>query len=538
MYRRVLQDRQDLFNQALTDGVYTPFIYPWDTLSIAFLILGVVATPYLPPLLGKTSRYALTLLSLWYTISRWPYARTVGLTAGYGIGLTLFWGTIMTGILLILHDPGKDFRRIEVRKTKEGRRTSASFVNGVEASPQSGLARKRAIGDLREASKGDGTATETAFAQQAYEYVWQERPKGFFHLIDWSVDLMTTFRGINWNFRVPLKTYVVPPPEGDPPRLSAEAQTLNDGAIEDLRKSSIRNFFYYYIVIDLLKTFMVTDPYWLGITTIDSPSPWPWLARLSEVIPYATKFFRLSISMASVVTALTFIFSLNPLFFGTILPYLFGEKLYSITKSPLLDVWMYPPQWGDMFTTLCNKGLAGMWSTWWHQMFRYGISEPARLLTKQLHISPRSQVGRAIQLFVAFGLTAGIHTAASSTTFSIIPSKPWHPFIFFTSQAVGIMVQTEAARRLNTIAEFPKVVRQAGNFLFVFVFLWYTGPYLSDDFARCQIWLFEPVPVSIFRGLGFGPGDCWLPWIQFPEGGRWLGWWNGGRWYNSGIGIY
>jgi len=242
--------------------------------------------------------------------------------------------------------------------------------------------------------------------------------------------------------------------------------------------------------------------------------------------------------MTSVVAALSFIFSLNPLFFGTILPYVLGDKLYAITKSPLLEVWMYPPQWGNMFTTLCNKGLAGMWSSWWHQMFRYGISEPAKLLTEQLNIGPRSQMARAIQLFVAFGLTASIHAAASSTTFSIIPSKPWHPFIFFISQAVGIMVQTEAARRLNKTTEFPKVVRQAGNFLFVFFFLWYTGPYLSDDFARCQIWLFEPVPISIFRGLGLGPADCWFPWIQFPEGGRWLGLWKGERWYNSGIGIY
>ena len=171
-------------------------------------------------------------------------------------------------------------------------------------------------------------------------------------------------------------------------------------------------------------------------------------------------------------------------------------------------------------------------------MFRYGISEPARLLTERLGISPRGQAGRAIQLFVGFGLTASIHAAASSTTFSITPSKPWQPFVFFVSQAVGIMIQTEAARRLNRVADLSKMVKQAGNFCFVFIWLWYTGPFLSDDFARCQIWLFEPIPISIFRGLGFGPGDCWVPWLEFSQGGRWAGLWNGGRWYNSGIGIF
>ncbi|KAK5330645.1 hypothetical protein LTR70_000475 [Exophiala xenobiotica] len=538
LYRRVLQDRQDLYNRALADGVYTPFICPWDLLPVVLLILGVTVTPRLPAAYGTPARYALTGSSFYYLVIRWPYVRTVGLTAGYGIGLSGFWGMIMTAILLILHDPGKDFRRIEIRKTKKERRASAASADGTGAFMQSGLVRKRAMPDLREASKEDEQVTGAVHDLQAYQYVWQEQPREFFHLIDWSADLMTTFRGINWNIRVPLKTYVVSPPEGDPPRLSEEAQRLNVGAMSRLQKSSLRNFLYYYLLNDIMKTFMMTDPYLLGLTTIDSPTPWPWLARLNEVVPYSTKFVRLSVSLTAVVSALTLIFSLNPLFFGTILPYLLGDKLYAVSKSPLLEVWMYPPQWGDMFTILCNKGLAGMWNTWWHQMFRYGISEPAIFLTERLRIKPRSQVGRALQLFVGFGLTASIHAAASSTTFSIRPGKPWHAFFFFISQGVGIMVQTEAARWLNKMADFPKSVRQAGNFLFVFVFLWYTGQYLVDDFARCQIWLFEPVPISIFRGLGLGPADCWLPWIQWPEGGRWLGWWNGGRWYNSGIGIY
>lgn len=179
-----------------------------------------------------------------------------------------------------------------------------------------------------------------------------------------------------------------------------------------------------------------------------------------------------------------------------------------------------------------------MWSTWWHQMFRYGISEPSRMLVKKFDINPRGQLARVIQLSVAFGLTAGIHASASSTTFSVIPGRPSQPFIFFMSQAAGILIQTALSRFLNKLVEFPKILRQMGNFGFAFVFLWYVGPYLSDDFARCQIWLFEPVPVSIFRGLGFGPGDCWIPWLQFSEGGKWLGWWNGGHWYNSGLALF
>jgi len=377
---------------------------------------------------------------------------------------------------------------------------------------------------------------------EGYTLVWQDYPKDtFLHLIDWSMDLMTSFRGINWDFRVFLKTYAIQPPEGDPPVLSEEARMQHKEALNHLRYTSIRNFLLYYLLVDFLKTTLVTEPYFLGIAPLDSPTSWPWLATLNTLLPgnIVTRFVRLTIIMGTTVSALTFIFSLSPLFFATVLPFFIGEdRLHAITKAPLLEVWMYPAQWGDMFTSLCDKGLAGMWGRWWHAMFRYGISEPSRILMQKLDINPRSQLGRAIQLFVAFGLTAGIHAAASSTTFSIVPSKPWHPFMFFLSQAVGIIVQTEIARRMNRLIEFPKLARQAGNFIFVFVFLWFVGPLLANDFARCGIWLFEPVPISVFRGLGFGAADTWVPWLYPPEGGRVLGWHNGGAWYRSGIGIY
>lgn len=536
LYREVLQDRQDLFNYALANGVYTPFIYPWDTLPIVFLACGVLFGPQIPGVLGRIFRISMFLLELSYCLLRWPYARTVGFTAGYGLGLAAFWGLIMTFILLILHDPGKDFQRIEINELDRPEDSSETSNTGSAGAPNGSLdtVRRRKV-DL---DQGRSTGSVEHESTGLTKFVWQGYPQNFLHRLDWSIDLMTTFRGINWNFRIPIKYYQVPPPEGDPPVLSEKALTLNKGALTELRRTAIRNFIYYYFILDALKTFMVTDPYWLGIAPLESPSPWVWLSNLNGYVPGATRFVRLSVSLAAVVSALTLIFSLSPVFFTVVLPYLVGDKLYMVTKSPLLEVWMYPPQWGSMFEVLCSKGLAGMWSTWWHQMFRYGISEPSRLLIQRFDIGSRSQLGRIVQLLIAFGLTASIHAAASSTTFSVIPSRPSQPFIFFMSQAAGILVQTEVSKRLNMLMNFPRAVRRFGNFGFAFIFLWFIGPYLADDFARCQIWLFEPVPISFLRGLGFGPGDCWVPWLSFSKGGRWLGWWDGGAWYRSGIGIF
>lgn len=539
LYRKVLQDRQDLFNEALAKGVYTPFIFPWDILPVLFLACGVLLTPKAPVSFARGSRILLFLSELIYLISRWPYARTVGFTAGYGLGLAGFWGILMTVILLVLHDPGKDFQRIEVRTGISSEHASEHSKDAMSGAPNgtSGALHRRNI-PLNQVASHIPKDSVTVDNMGSTKFVWQTYPQDLLHRLDWSIDLMTSFRGINWNFRVPVKYYEVPPPEGDPPEMSEKAVTLNKGALAKLRRTAILNFIYYYFVLDTLKTFMVTDPYWLGIAPLESPTPWIWLSKLNDSFPGSTRFVRLSVSLTATVSALTFIFSLSPLFFATVLPYVLGDKLYAMTKSPLLEVWMYPPQWGSMFETLCSKGLPGMWSTWWHQMFRYGISEPSRLLTQKLNIAPRSQTGRVLQLFIAFGLTAGIHAAASSTTFSIVPSRPLHPFIFFIAQATGILVQTEVARRLNKMMSFPRAVRRVGNFGFVFIFMWFIGPYLADDFARCQIWLFEPVPISPLRGLGFGPGDCWLPWLSFSKGGKWLGWWSGGSWYRSGIGIF
>jgi hypothetical protein len=54
---------------------------------------------------------------------------------------------------------------------------------------------------------------------------------------------------------------------------------------------------------------------------------------------------------------------------------------------------------------------------------------------------------------------------------------------------------------------------------------------MGDDFARGGVWLFEPIPVSPLRGLGFGQeGDRWWCWGHIG-----VGWYTGKHWWESGI---
>ena len=74
-------------------------------------------------------------------------------------------------------------------------------------------------------------------------------------------------------------------------------------------------------------------------------------------------------------------------------------------------------------------------------------------------------------------------------------------------------------------------VRMFGNFAATYTWLYYTAPLLVDDFAKGGIWLFEPIPFSPLRGLGFGAeGEGWWCWH-----GRLIGWHHGARWWQSGI---
>lgn len=539
LYTKVLQQRRDLYNTALDHGVYTPFILPLDLLPVISCAVAIALSPR-ERYKSLIVRWAAALISFAHMLWRWPQARTIGLACGYGIGLSGFWGLIMIVNLLLIHDPATDFERIEYVPESEDL-SPGLHVNGHASSTARDTSEKPngiiSRAQRRSATQKSGHSQLVDGATVASRLRWQSRPARGRHLVDWTIDLMTSFRLINWSMRISIKTYNAQPPEGKPIQFSEKAKSSNVGAMSRLQKSAITSFLTYYIILDLLKTALMTDNYWLGLAPLDSPSAWSWLRGLEVIIPGSTKFCRLGISLTAVVSALTIIFSLNPLFFGTIIPRLFGQDIYNYTRCPLEEPWMYPPQWGSMFKTVREKGLAGMWSTWWHQMFRFGISEPSRLLIAKLQLNPRGRLARFVQLFIAFGLTAGIHAFASSTTFSIIPGKPRDPFLFFISQAVGITLQTEISRVLNSAVHFPKPIRQTGNLAFVVVFLWYIGPWLADDFARCGIWLFEPLPFSIFRGLGFGPGDVWAPWFQGSEVWNWIGLWKGKHWYDSGLAI-
>lgn len=465
----------------------------------------------------------------------------------------------MSFALLICNDVGQDFWRLELRH--EGSPPQQDQQRGTEGtSVAADMSKSIGNVDLTR-RKISSVYTSTSVSQHAvtepdepairpYRLVWQSFPRhgDLLHLVDWVVDLTTAFRGVSWGHRIAILAPVdspTPPKPGSGDKTSThetKVTSIPKQTLHALQRQALKDFFISYLLLDFLKTTMVTDPYFLGLEDLGSPTPWSWLRKLTQTIPIATRLVRLIMSLTGVVSALTFIFSLSPLFFALILPSTID--ISRITKSPLLEPWMYPAQWYPLRTSILHTGLAGFWGKFWHQMFRFGISEPSRVVIKSLELRRDGNAARAIQLGIAFTLSGSIHATGSFTTFSLRPTHPIvGPLIFFLLQGVGTIIQTAMVRGLHKHLPFvkalPPVVGQTSNALAVLGWLYITGPLLANDFARCGIWLFEPVPVSILRGLGFGPGgkdEGWWTWYQ--EGSKTVGWWAGDVVWRSGLGVY
>lgn len=113
----------------------------------------------------------------------------------------------------------------------------------------------------------------------------------------------------------------------------------------------------------------------------------------------------------------------------------------------------------------------------------------------------------------------------------------WYlPPLFFLLAGVGTMLQSHLAKLLSGyISKQPRWVRRVGNIAFVTAWMVGTSWLLVDDFGRCGLWLFEPVPISVFRALGFGPAGDRRVWrIDKRYAPRWY---VARRWWEVGVAI-
>ncbi|KAI9700305.1 MAG: hypothetical protein M1836_002320 [Candelina mexicana] len=547
-YRALLDQYQVQYDNAIRSGEVSPFLYPQNTFNVGILLLYLLI-PTSRPRLRHYARYPAFALIAYFSITTTQNCRSMFCAVGFCIGLLTAWGMLWSATLILINDAPTEFKRIERRRERRVKRTAErSYLNGnSEGSMASGIDSEKTSLLFRQSADQDGyTAKENgdigkAGSKEVYTtqrtgpFEWQPYPlNSFLDRLDWIVDIVTNFRGMGWNWRISglpapprwvqkqlQQTENVPLSKHDTHKAPNGIVRYHD--LNALLRQKVLTFITGYLVLDVGKVIMMMDPYFWGLMNRPPPAYLPQLIRTSPVL---LRSYRLLLSLCGTHTALQTIFSLGPLFLAGIV----GPKILGARAEP----WMFPDSYGS-FSNVFDTGLSGWWGSWWHQTFRFAFAEPSRWAVEKLGWDKRAMKAKALQLFVAFALSGMLHGCGS---YAQLPAtRPVRgPFLFFFSQPVGIILQMSMSRALKQagiLDRIPKRVRQAANFVYVHVWFYYTAPLLTDDFAKGGVWLFEPVPISLVRGLGFGlEGEGWWCW-----GGRIARWHTGERWWQSGIAI-
>lgn len=504
----VLARFNDKYNTLLATEGYEPFVYPYNALS-AYLLIAYLLLPPSRSGLVHYARYAVFAIIVVASVTAIRQCRSSMVTVGYGIGLLNAWAILWSASLIIFNDARADFKRIEEHRATSGDGSSSEIDRGTSTNvdkANNGALRKRDVNGAVKQSSSEAVQREPT---QGITYVWQSLAQSFHHRLDWVLDLVSNFRGVRWNYQI---TGLAPPPPHiqsslSDPKLPPPTEQSHLTRSDILRRD-LPTFITCYLTLDFLKYLTMKDPYFWSLPP-STPSPFPY--------PGAT---RLILSVVFVYASLLQIFLLAPLIFAVLLgPKIIGQHswpwLYSSYFGPLSQVW--------------HKGLAGLWSGWWHQIFRSAFDQAGEFMGRLTGWEKRSQRGAILRVAVAFACSGTLHACASYTT--LADTRPIRgSFAFFMVQPIGIIGQRAIAgwmRKAGIRDKIPAWLRGVGNSIVVVGWCFLTGPLIANEFAATGIWLYEPVPVSLFRGL---TGQGWWRW-----GGRWLRWYTADKWWKSGF---
>ncbi|KAL9639738.1 MAG: hypothetical protein Q9164_000750 [Protoblastenia rupestris] len=435
-------------------------------------------------------------------------------TIGYGIGLLNAWSVLWAATLVIFNDARGEFRRIEGRRMEdkgreeEALRETNGYVeeDGDNFIRDSGLRKRHLINVAENLKEPRDPSSSTQIV-----YHWQTLPPGFLDRLDWVADLICSFRAPRWAHAI---SGLAPPPPTvqrslEDPNLPAPTP-YSSITRQQLLKRNLPQLILCYFAIDGLKTLTMQDPYFWSLGP-NSPSPFPF-----------PRFTRLLLSATFTYISLQSIFLLAPLVFACLLgPERIGQHAWP---------WLYAPFFGSP-RSVSRKGLAGVWGQWWQQLFRLGFEQAGEASAQCFGSGwgKKTKKGALLRVTVAFGCSGVLHACASYATLG--HSKPMRgSFAFFMVQPIGLLGQKAASgwmKKTGLREKLPEVVRQVGNVLCVIIWFHLTGPLIADDFAATGIWLYEPVAVSLSRGL---TGEGWWWWS-----GKWVRWNQAERWWQSGL---
>ncbi|KAH8884464.1 hypothetical protein GQ53DRAFT_390910 [Thozetella sp. PMI_491] len=520
------------FRASVAAGEARPLVIPYSLAGVFILPVLYLCIPHKRRPWLHHMRYAILAAMVFLNAHLLLRTSSTNMAGAYATGLAAAWGIVWGSTLLLFMRPQFDAARV-ARRRKKRKHSDEYSSETIRRGQENGHMPAYRPG---EKSSGGGQVApdeSVAAALIEYEYYWQSYPENgsFLERLDWSMDLATAFRGSGWNWTIQsIPHFKRPENPGSGESVQLDSIPLSTRA-GYTRYATYRSFLlnrlwhigWGYIVLDFSSVMMMKDPYFIFGPETTHPLP-PYLTSLS---PWVLEVYRSAITLAGVLGALFMIMSFDHVIRCVVL----GTRTLGVHG----ELWHYPSLFGS-FDCVLDRGLPGLWGGWWHQSFRVAFVAPTLWLVKRGYLAGdhRSPIPRLVAVFIAL-LQSGLLHAAGGVSAIPNTTKAWTPVAFFMLSFVGIVVQQAWCRAFQgQIQSLPRGWRRAGNLIFVTLWLHFTRWGLIDDMCRAGLFLFEPIPASPLRAMGFGrPGDSWWRWDRdhFPF------WYTGEHWWESGIGI-
>ncbi|KAL9633247.1 MAG: hypothetical protein Q9204_003475 [Flavoplaca sp. TL-2023a] len=298
------------------------------------------------------------------------------------------WGFV----LLVCYDPRKGFGRL--------RRVGGEGGGAVKGEDEKGDGKNSEAEDgeithvKEEEEKGDwNERNEVLFVEEGYPKTLRER-------IPWILALLPSLRLSNWKTGYLAHDRLQPITPLSPKPYLTHAVVL---------------LIQSYLILDVTSYFTAYDPYFhISDTSISSPLP------PLPFSPTTTNSHSKTATAASFY--LQFLWNIIPprLLRASILalqPYALitqGGSLPTIPIVLLSSLNLWPEEWSPHtwplffgpFSSVYERGLRGVWGTWWHQTNRY-LASPGRWVADKWGWKGYGKY--AFEVMSAFGLSGGMH---------------------------------------------------------------------------------------------------------------------------------
>ena len=447
---------------------------------------------------------------------------------GFWLGLMVASHACRWASLLVFRDVETDFRRIE-RHTVAGQTTTDRWT----------FAESSDTREKEHNNKQQNRASECNFIKVAHQrerevYQWQGYPRNFWHRVSWIFCLSFSHRGSAWNWR----SKTSPPL---PKRLLEQLAKHPDDPVDTgdvpFQPASVFSALAVvckaYIRFRLFKLVAMGDPYFWGEITSDMPIPGTSIALPATWT--LVRGYRTFLCTFAAHTAMTFVHAIV-CFMIILLAYISPKLSNILLRQPADQDWLYPSLFGP-FSAVFDRGLAGMWGTWWHQYYRFDFLSCSKWVMQFLpQLVVRSRVAHGlVQTVIGFAVSGLDHGLGSYT--AIADTRPLTgTALFYGLHAVGVIVQglwsTFVAWRLPFYRRIPPRFLGWANVVVALGYFHLTAPLMLDDYARCGIWLTELGPLNIQWNAMLSGGGAWFDWdsnvVQV---------WRGSSWWTSGIRI-